>query len=228
MDETLVTLFAACTTFVGSHIVMSHPLRAPMVKALGEKGFLGVYSLVSLAAFAWMVIAFRAAPAGDGGIGGVAGEALWALSGLLTLIAMVLFIGSHKGNPAAPAVSREKVAASEPRGVFLVTRHPMMWSFALWALAHMILSWSQRTSILATAILVLALAGSYLQDRKKAALLGDAWIAWEAKTSHLPRFGQLSKVSAAQWLIAIALWLAATWAHIWAAAIPAGIWKWLI
>ena len=32
--------------FVGTHFLMSHPLRSPMVSALGERGFAGVYSLV--------------------------------------------------------------------------------------------------------------------------------------------------------------------------------------
>jgi len=228
MEDPLISLLAASIAFVGSHIVMSHPLRGPMVKLLGEKGFLGAYSLVSLATFAWMVLAFRAAPPGGGGASGAAGEAQWALASILTLIAAVLLVGSFKGNPALPGVPAAKVAAAEPMGVFRVTRHPMMWSFTLWALGHMILSWSQRTSILAAAILILALLGSYLQDRKKEALLGEAWTAWEAKTSHLPRFGQLGHAGAAAWLIGLALWLAATWGHDALAAIPAGVWKWVV
>jgi uncharacterized membrane protein len=227
MDPALVLLLAACTAFVGSHLIMSHPLRGPMVKALGDKGFLGVYSLISLAAFVWMVLAFRAASPGGGGVPGLAGEAEWALASILTLIASVLLIGSFKGNPAMPDTPAERIAAATPHGVFLVTRHPMLWSFVLWALAHMILSWSQRTSILAAAILILSLAGSYLQDRKKEALLGDAWKRWEAQTSNLPRFGALMKVPPVQWLAGLVLWLAATWAHIWVAGIAAGAWHWI-
>lgn len=228
MDQTLVELLAASIAFVGSHVALSHPLRAPLVRVLGAKGFLAVYSLVALATLGWMIVAFRAAPPGGGGVGGIAGEAQWALATILTLIAAVLLVGSFRGNPALPDTPPEKIAAAEPKGVFRVTRHPMMWSFVLWALGHMILSWSQRTSILAAAILILALLGSYLQDRKKQALLGDAWKAWEAKTSHLPRFGELGQIGAVTWLIGVALWLAATWAHIPTAYIPAGVWKWLI
>ena len=39
----------AAITFVGTHFLMSHPLRAPLVRAVGEKGFLGLYSLVAFA-----------------------------------------------------------------------------------------------------------------------------------------------------------------------------------
>lgn len=38
-------LLIAATAFVGTHFLMSHPLRAPLVSRLGEKGFLGLYSL---------------------------------------------------------------------------------------------------------------------------------------------------------------------------------------
>lgn len=81
--------------------------------------------------------------------------------------------------------------------------------------------------IVASAILLLALVGAHLQDRKKEALLGEGWSAWEAQTTYWPRWGRLLGAGAALWLIALALWLLATWAHIPAAGIPAGAWRWL-
>ena len=38
---------------------MSHPLRAPMVRAMGEKAFQGVYSLISLILFGLMIYFYR-------------------------------------------------------------------------------------------------------------------------------------------------------------------------
>ena len=49
--DPLLSLVAASTAFVGSHFALSHPLRAPLVGALGEAGFRVLYSLVALAAF---------------------------------------------------------------------------------------------------------------------------------------------------------------------------------
>jgi uncharacterized membrane protein len=40
---------AAALSFLGTHFVLSHPLRAPIVKAIGEGAFLGLYSLVAFA-----------------------------------------------------------------------------------------------------------------------------------------------------------------------------------
>lgn len=227
MDPSLVSLIAASTAFTGGHFALSHPLRAPLVRGLGEKPFLGLYSLVALASMVWMVLAFRASPPGSGGLSGMAGDVSWILASLLTLLALVLLLGSFRGNPAMPDTPAEKVAAASPTGVFAVTRHPMMWGIALWAVAHILIGWSARTAIVASAVLILALVGSHLQDRKKATLLGDAWVQWEGRTSFWPRWGKLFSVGLPLWLIALILWLAATYGHIHAAGVPAGIWRWV-
>lgn len=224
MEPEFITLLAASAAFVGSHFIMSHPLRRPMANALGEKGFLAVYSLVSLAFFAWMIVAFRSAPAG-GGLG--AGPVGWGAASILTIMALVLFLGSFKGNPSLPDPDRRATIPREPSGVFRVTRHPMMWGFALWALAHIVLFWSLRTHILAGAILVLALLGAHLQDRKKLKLLGEPWADWENETTYWPRFEFLLTAGVRLWLSALIVWLALTWAHIWLAGVPAGIWRWM-
>lgn len=145
----------------------------------------------------------------------------------MTIVALVLFLGSLRGNPALPATSAGRVAASDPRGVFLVTRHPMMWGFALWAIAHLLIAPTARTLILAGAILILALVGAHLQDRKKEALQGHAWKIWSARTTYWPQWRQLYRAGATLWLVAIVLWLAITWAHIWFGYVAAGIWRWI-
>ena len=69
--EPLLSLIAGSLAFVGTHFALSHPLRAPLVGAIGENGFRAAYSLVSLATFFWAVMAFRAvAPGGTLAVGG--------------------------------------------------------------------------------------------------------------------------------------------------------------
>ena len=222
----IVSLALANGAFVASHFALSHPLRRAIVTRTGERGFLGVYSLVSLALFAWIVLAFRQSAAGPLAWNGT-GDIIWILSSLLTIIATALLIGSFKGNPALPDTGAEAVAHARAEGAFAVTRHPMMWSFALWALAHMLAWPSPRTLITAGSMGVLALVGARLQDRKKIRLLGDAWRRWEGQTSYWPRIGKLARIPLTVWLMAIALWLAFTGLHLWLAGIPAGAWRWL-
>lgn len=223
--DPLVSLAAASIALLGTHFALSHPLRAPLVKAMGEAPFLGLYSLVAAACIVWMIFAFRAAPAAD--LGGATGEVGWIVSIMLTLPALVLFLGSLWKNPALPNPGAGATVMRGPTGVFAVTRHPMMWGFALWALSHLVLWWSWRTTIVASAVLILALVGAHFQDRKKAALTGAAWEEWEAKTSYWPKFERIFDAGAALWLAAIAVWLLLTWLHIPISGAPAGVWRWV-
>ncbi|HNJ48437.1 MAG TPA: NnrU family protein [Novosphingobium sp.] len=227
MDAALTMLVAAAVTFVGTHFALSHPLRGAVTRAVGEKGFQGVYSLVALASFGWMALAFRAAPGLAAPLWDGQGEPAWTMASALTLLAGVLLVGSFQGNPALPTPDAAALAAKGPHGVFHITRHPMMWAMALWAAAHALVAPTPRVLVLTAAIALLALAGSHMQDRKKEAAMGEAWAGWEAKTAFWPRLGGLTQVGAVPWLGGAALWLAATWAHIWLAYVPAGIWRWV-
>lgn len=226
MDDALVNLVAACLAFVGTHFAMSHPLRAGMVGVFGEKGFQGVYSLVSLATFAWMALAFRAAPAHTPLWTGF-DDASWGIGSLVALLAMVLFAGSLMvRNPALPMPGAEAAARAEPDGVLKVTRHPMMWGFALWGVSHLVAAPTARTLVLASAIIFLALVGSHLQDRKKETLMGEAWSGWESRTRYWPRWSRILSVGAGPWVAGVALWLGLSWAHLPIAGIAAGAWRW--
>ena len=225
----MIMLMLASVGFVGTHFLLSHPLRAPLVRAVGEKAFLGLYSVVALATFAWMVIAYRSAPttvphwkAGDG---------LWAIATALMLIASVLLAGSLVGNPAFPNPN-VKAAPGPARGVYAITRHPMLWAFAIWGIAHILVYPVAKTFIVAIAIIILSLVGAALQDGKKERLQPESWVAWEGQTSFVPfaalldgrvRVGGFGFVAIFGGLI---IWLGATWAHIPLSGWRAGIWRW--
>jgi uncharacterized membrane protein len=224
MDVDIIALVAANAAFVGSHFAMSHPLRGPMVKALGAGGFQIAYTLVSFATLGWVYLAFLDADPAD--LPG-SGEIGWIAATIITLPAMILLAGSVIGNPALPTPQAEAQARAEPRGVLRVTRHPMMWGIGLWALSHLALFWSTRTMVTALAMGILALVGARLQDGKKAAQMGEAWAAWSRRTSYWPRWSALPRVGAVPLIAGTALWLAFSWAHLWRAGIPAGVLRWL-
>ena len=223
MDGALIALIAANAAFVGTHFAMSHPLRGAMVAALGNNGFQIAYSVVSFATLAAVYFAFKAAPPAD--LPG-SGDLGWALATVLMLPAMVLLSGSMIGNPALPTPMAEDQARAAPKGVFLITRHPMMWGFALWASSHILIWWSWRTVITALAMGILALVGARLQDRKKARLMGEAWGEWASKTSYWPRLAGFSKAGALPWTLGLILWVFFSWLHVPLGGIAAGIWRW--
>jgi uncharacterized membrane protein len=221
----------AATAFVGTHFILSHPLRAPLVARLGEKGFLGVYSLVAAITLMWMIVAYRAAPVTP--MLWPVGDALWAIATVIMLVASILLLGSLVGNPAMPNPDGPIMVPAEAKGVFAITRHPMMWAFALWGLAHILVYPVAANIIVSVAIILLSLVGAALQDRKKEVLTPAAWQHWESRTSYWPfaailagraRFGRFGMHALACGLV---VWLAATWAHMPLAGWPAGIWRWL-
>jgi uncharacterized membrane protein len=222
---------AAAVAFVGSHFVLSHPLRGRLVRAIGEVGFLGVYSLVAILTLGWLILAYGKAPM-TAPLWPV-GNGLWAVATIVMLIASILLMGSLIRNPALPTGGRPGSFPEAARGAFAVTRHPMMWAFALWGLCHIAVFPVAKNIILAAAIVLLALVGAALQDRKKERLQPDLWPAWESKTSYLPFAAiaagraQLGGFGLHALLGGLVVWLVATWAHFPLTGWAAGIWRWL-
>ncbi|WP_447762288.1 NnrU family protein [Sphingopyxis panaciterrae] len=226
-------LVTTCVLFVGTHFALSHPLRAPLADRMGERAFLIVYSIVAIATFIMVVQAWRGMPPEPPLW--VAGDALWSFASLIVLFASVLFMGSLIGNPALPAPNAAAAAQGAPRGVYAITRHPMMWGFALWALAHALVMPTAAQFVLSGTIAFLALAGSAGQDIKKARLMGDSWRHWAARTSFVPFARQIGGVTPWGDTIprphalfgGIVLWLVATYAHGAFGYMVAGVWRWM-
>lgn len=217
-------LVLASLAFVGTHFLMSHSLRATMVRALGANGFLLAYSAISLALFIWMVVEFGRAPKAV--MFWSSGDAVWAVASVITLLAAILFAGSFVRNPSFPGVP-DVLAAQMPSGVFKVTRHPMMWGFALWATAHMLVAPRTDNFIFSGSILFLALAGAKAQEIKKLKLTGVEWEAWLRRTHFWPRLTALPSVGLGPWIAGIVLWLVATWSHPYMGVAGAGVFRWL-
>ena len=121
-----ITVAAAAAAFVGTHFILSHPLRRPLVAAIGNAAFLGLYSAVAFVTLGGLAWAYRAAPTTASLW--IVGDGLWAVVTALMLAAAIMLMGSLVGNPALPNPTGPTEAPSEAHGVFAITRHPMMWS----------------------------------------------------------------------------------------------------
>ena len=220
----LAMLGLASAAFVGTHFAMSHPLRAPIIKALGEKGFAGAYSLIAVVLLWAMSHYYGPAsteapqPLWD------AGQPGFVIATLLMWFGSILFVGSLRRNPAFPRAGKPVTKIDDARGVFAITRHPMLWGFTAWALVHAIVNPTAASLIVSTAIAILALGGAAMQDAKKEKLVGDVWRDWTSRTSFAP-FGRGFASPGTFALVGGTLvWLAATWAHGALGYRPAGIW----
>ena len=210
----MTALGIALAAFVGTHFLMSHALRAPFAGRMGEGGFRGFYSLVSFATLGWAIWAYR--DLGRQAPLWVATHWVWIVGALLMWVASVLLVGSFFGNPALPGAPRQE----QPQGVLAITRHPMMWSFAIWALVHAVVIATPKALLLDFAIAFLALAGALGQDRKKRGMHGDKWMAWVDQTHFIPFARGLANPGPKALIGGTLLFLIATWLH------PAGMALW--
>jgi uncharacterized membrane protein len=133
---------------------------------------------VAFATIAWMCIAYVRAPV----------EPLFTplrlLPVVLTPLAFILLACGLWRNPTI--VGADKLLRSEDpaRGMIRITRHPIMWAFMLWALAHLVARGDLKSVIFFGAFFVLAACGTLLMDSRKRA--NPDWARFAAATSNIP------------------------------------------
>jgi len=212
-------LLLSCVAFLATHFLMSHPLRGPLVRAIGGGAFRIVYSLIALITFSGMIYYYHAIGR-EAYVLWKAGDAGWIAGTILMWLAAILFVGSFLGNPALVGARGPR---GGPKGVLAITRHPMMWSFAIWAAVHLMLIGQFKSVILDGTIIIMALGGALGQDRKKGQQMGEDWHDWTAQTAFVPFTSGLVYPSTVALVGGTLLFLIATWAH----PVPAGIWRWI-
>jgi uncharacterized membrane protein len=184
MTGSIAAVVVAAVAFIGAHFVLSSaPVRGPLTRRLGEGPFRGVFSVVAGGSLTWLILAYNSAPIVD-----IWPEPDWGrpLVGALMLLASVLLVASlTQPNPTLAgmeALGRGRPAA----GILAVTRHPMLWAFALWGAGHAIVNGDAASLVLFGGITVLALGGMVHLDARKRAEGGDDWARLEAATSVIP------------------------------------------
>jgi len=198
MDKGFLSLVIAGIAFCGSHVLLSSTrLRGSLRDQLGERGFLAVYSLTSLAVFAWFVAAYATAPT----------IVLWprqrwtALVPVLVmpLATILLVAGYSTRNPTAVGMERSARADDPAPGILSVTRHPVMWAIGLWATGHLIANGDLSSVLFFGSLGALALGGTVLIDRKKQLALGSNWPRLTQVTSNLPFAALLTGRTKLRW-----------------------------
>jgi uncharacterized membrane protein len=208
-------LLVATAAFVATHFVTSTPLRPVLVRAIGERPYQGLYSLVALGALVWMIWAYRQAPA----------EPLWvglrALPGLVMPFALVLLACGYWRNPTMVGADKLLKSDEPARGIIRITRHPLMWAIMLWAAAHILARGDTRSLVFFGGFLALAALGTLLMDHRKRA--NPDWARFAALTSNVPFLAVIQGRNRIVWreigwqrpLLGLALFVAFFFAHPW-------------
>jgi uncharacterized membrane protein len=204
--------------FAGSHMALSSQRWRPrIVAALGEeRRFQGVYSLVALAIFVPLVtIYFRHKHEGPylGTLAGVPGLRWLMFIGMGAAFAL-LVAGLARPSPASIVPGDTSV-----RGIFHVTRHPLLMSFALFGLLHLFVVAVHATELAFFAGFPLFVwIGARHQDQRKLASGGEAFRRFHEATPFVP-FSRPAGVVAAlreqpiPILVGVALAVVVRWLH---------------
>ena len=178
--DPIAHLVLATAAFLGTHFVPSTPLRAGLIARLGQRAYLALYSVVALITLGWMVWAYRQVPVLPLWEG-------WRYAPLLLMpFSMILLAAGYLSRNPTMVMQERGLRSTEPaRGIVRITRHPLMWAIALWAVAHALARGDVKSLIFFGGLLALALLGTVLIDRRKAAL-GEDWRRFAAVTSNVP------------------------------------------
>lgn len=182
----MTMLIVAAAAFLALHLLIAGTrLRDAIVGAIGERPYMGLFSLASLGGIVWLAISYnRATETGS--------ELLWHLGpgvshlGII-VVGLAFLIGvSGLTTPNPTALGQESAAAAEPTGVLRITRHPFLWGAALWAAFHLLANGDAASVVFFGTFLVLAVAGTYSIDAKRARKMGAAWAPFANRTSNVP------------------------------------------
>lgn len=169
----MIEFLAALLIFLAAHSIPARPaVRGRFVAVLGERTYLLLYSILSLALLAWLISAAVRAP-----VVPLWPTELWSyhLALALMLPACWLLVGGLTlPNPLSVSLSRRSFDPNRP-GLAGLVRHPVMWGFALWALVHAIANGDLVSLIMFGGFLAFSLAGMALLDRRRKRQLGEEW-----------------------------------------------------
>lgn len=187
MTGTIYELLLAAVVFVGSHFgISSTGLRDELVRRLGERAYIGLYSAVALILLAWLIRAY--ATVGDPLMLWIRPPLLIVLPLVVMPLALLLFVGGYtQRNPTAVMQGKPAPAGRPAPGVLAITRHPLMWAIGLWALVHLVISDNVASFIFFGAFAILALHGTRVLDAKKQRTWpSEDWQRFAAATSNIP------------------------------------------
>lgn len=183
--------------FGGSHLLLgSPPLRDALVRQLGERAFVAVYTAVAAACL--LLVAAAVSRYGGQGAAGPAlsasPAARWALGGVAFSGAALIVAGLMNYFRSPIAVLRRRLGATAPRpivlhppaGVQRITRHPFFVGIAMLMGSHVLLAGTLAGAVFFGGFVALSVAGMPLQDRKLRAQHGAVVEPYLAATSALP------------------------------------------
>lgn len=215
----VIVLALAAAFFAAIHVLNAPVLRPALIPRIGENAYRGVFSGLSLIGVIGIAATYKVAPYVV-----LYQPPSWGIHVTHTLMVFAFLLLAFSISPANATMSGMTDGKTElppARGVFRITRHPMLSAFTLWGIAHLFVNGHVAALLLVSAVLIVSLNGMRSIDGKLRARLRGAYDRYVAETSRLP-FGAilggrnrlvLSELPLWRVAAAIAAYIGAMYAH---------------
>jgi uncharacterized membrane protein len=178
-------LALASFVWFGIHaFVAGSELRWWLVKRVGQPAFNGFFSAISLASLWFLFTSYRTA--GFYPLWFAPHPIHW-LPLLVMPLSLVLFVGAFSvPNPTAVGAEQVLQRTDAARGVLRITRHPFLWSVALWSGAHLLVAGHVAAILFFGSFLATALRGTGSIDEKRRRTNKAEFARYAEVTSNVP------------------------------------------
>lgn len=198
---------AAFVVFFASHAIPVRPqIKGPIVALIGPRGFSLVYSALSVAVLAWLIVAAGRAPSVI--VWSWAPWQLWVPVIVNALAMVILALGTARPNPLSFGGAHNAAFDPAHPGIVGWMRHPLLVAIGLWAGAHVVPNGDLAHVLLFGTFLAFAILGMKIIDRRKKRLLGAEWdrLTKTARRIEITPGGSV-RVAVGLGLYAVLLWL---------------------
>jgi uncharacterized membrane protein len=232
MSASLSYLAVASAFWILIHLgLAASPLRPRLVAAVGQPAYLGIFSTLSALGLVALIWTYHLATQPDVFVPlrPIDAWMLW-VPALVMPFALILLVGSlTTPNPTLGSGGAMPSGAASAVGIMRVTRHPMLWSFILWALAHLVANGDAASLMLFGSVFIVAVNGMHSIDRKRARSDAAGWAPYAAATSILP-FGAIvagrnrfvfAEFGWGRLGLSLGLWIVLILLHPWLLGVPA-------
>lgn len=208
----MIELLAALAVFLIFHALPAvRPLRARLAAAMGERPYIFVFSLVSLALAVWLGIAYAHAPYIE--LWAYHPPLKWLALATMPVSCLLIAIGLSSRNPFSLGAGVRGFDPARP-GVTALIRHPAIWGLAIWSAVHIPINGDAASVIMFGFLTLLSAAGALSISARRRRQIGDtAWLELHAEIAKTPKIEALRQIGAGRFIAGIALYVAMVLAH---------------
>ncbi len=182
------TLALACAFFLCIHLMISGTsLKETIIARIGDTAYYALFSIVSFLGLIGMCVAFAVVRLDPLNI------VFWTAPMPLRIIALVVnfiaffmvVLGITTPSPTN-LMALLKLPDKQVYGVIRISRHPILSGIGLWAFIHLICNGNLASWLFFGSLLVICALGANNIDRKRQALMGEAYASIMKRTSIVP------------------------------------------